>query len=53
MRAFLASLLTVAVIAVSAFYVLGDRVERSKDVYVGSGVRLGHDGGDNLVGPGG
>jgi hypothetical protein len=51
MRAFLASLMTVAVIAIAASFVLGDRVERSKEVYVGSGVRLGHDGGDNLIGP--
>lgn len=51
MRAFLASLITVAVIAIAASYVLGDRIERSRDAYVGGGVRLGHDGGTNLIGP--
>lgn len=52
MRAFLASLLCVAVIAIAASYVLGDRVETSRQTYIGSGARLTPgEGGDNLIGP--
>ena len=50
MRAFLAALVAVLAVATGAWATLNPRSETASEAYVTSGVRLGEDGGTNLIG---